>query len=135
MVLTNSSLSSIPIYTLGMFKLREEVHHKVDTIRLQFFWRGASDKFKYHMIKWEQLCVPKYHGGVGIINTRILNDALLLKWVWKMLEDKIEDLCSQLLKAKYCKNKPFVTSKGNTGSQFWKGVPAVRYKINFGLTK
>ena len=40
LVLTNSSLSSIPTYTMGMYRLGEGVHQKMDTIRSQFFWRG-----------------------------------------------------------------------------------------------
>ena len=92
MILTNSTLSSIPTYTMGVYKLGEEVHQKMDSIRSQFFWSGAGDKFRYHMVKWEQMCLPKDFGGLGIINTRILNDTLLLKWVWRLLRDKEGDL-------------------------------------------
>ena len=114
--LTNSVLSSIPSYIMGMFRLGEGIHHKMDTIRSQFFWRGANDKFKYHMVKWEQLCVPKDFGGLGIINTRTFNDAIILKWAWRLLVDREEDVCCQLLKTKYCRNRPFINNKG--GSQF-----------------
>ena len=107
----------------------------MDSIRSQFFWSGAGDKFRYHMVKWEQMCLPKDFGGLGIINARIFNDTLLLKWVWGLLRDKEGDLCCQLLKAKYYKNKPFTTSKVGIGSQFWKGIQKIRHKINFGLKK
>jgi len=81
------------------------------------------------------MCLPKDFGGLGIINTRIFNDTLLLKWVWGLLRDKEGDLCCQLLKAKYYKNKPFTKSKVGIGSQFWKGIQKIRHKINFGLKK
>jgi hypothetical protein len=84
LVLINSSLSSMPIYSMGMFLLNEETHHKMDSIRSKFFWRGDRDKFKYHMMKWENVCLPKDFGGLGMTNIRILNEALLLKWVWKL---------------------------------------------------
>ena len=135
MILTNSTLSSIPTYTMGVYKLGEEVHQKMDSIRSQFFWSGTGDKFRYHMVKWEQMCLPKDFGGLGIINTRIFNDTLLLKWVWGLLRDKEGDLCCQLLKAKYYKNKPFTKSKVGIGSKFWKGIQKIRHKINFGLKK
>lgn len=79
MILTNSSLSSLPVYRMGTFKPHEGVHHKMDTVRPHFFWRGASDKFKYHMVGQEGLCLPKDFGGLGIVNTRFMNEALLLK--------------------------------------------------------
>lgn len=53
LILTNTSLSSLPIYWMSMFLLHEETHHQMDTIRSKFFWGSDGEKFKYHMIKWE----------------------------------------------------------------------------------
>jgi len=72
LMLTNSSLSSIPIYLMGVFLLSEGNHQQMDFIRSKFFWRGDIDKFKYHMVKWEKVCVPKDFGGLGIMYTRKL---------------------------------------------------------------
>jgi hypothetical protein len=57
--------------------------------------------------------------GLGIINTRLLNEALILKWAWRLHKLEGDDLCCQLLKAKYFPNKPFVRSNAtahNSGS-------------------
>ena len=59
------------------------------------------EKFEYHMVKWERVCLPKDFGGLGILNTRLLNEALLLKWVWSIYNGGELDQCCQLLKAKY----------------------------------
>lgn len=67
------------------------------------------------------MCLPKDFGGLGIINTRILNDALLLKWVWRILEQKEGDLCCQLLQEKYLNNKSLMNRKKGNDSQFWRG--------------
>lgn len=50
LLLTNSSLSSLPMYVMamGMYSLKEGLHQQLDSIRSRFFWQGASDKFKYH---------------------------------------------------------------------------------------
>ena len=56
--------------------------------------------------------MPKDFGGLGIINTRTFNDAIILKWAWRLLVDREEDVCCQLLKTKYCRNRPFINSKG-----------------------
>jgi hypothetical protein len=37
MILTESCLSSIPTYTMGVYQLQEEIHHKMDTARANFF--------------------------------------------------------------------------------------------------
>lgn len=41
LVLTNSSLSSVPIYTMGMYLLQDSIHQQMDSIRANFFWRGG----------------------------------------------------------------------------------------------
>ena len=85
---------------MGMFLLQDGVHKQMDTIRSQFFWRGDSEKFKYHMMKWENVCLPKDFGGLGITNTRIFNESILMKWVWRLYASSEDDLCCQLLKQK-----------------------------------
>jgi hypothetical protein len=52
MILTESCLSSIPTYTMGVYQLQEEIHHKMDTARANFFWHGPHQKRKYHMARW-----------------------------------------------------------------------------------
>ena len=134
LILTNSSLSSIPTYVMGMYLLREEIHKQMDTIRSQFFWRGDSEKNNYHMVKWEHVCLPKDFGGLGIINTRLMNESLLLKWVWRILQNSKDDKCCQLLRAKYLKRKPFMQCREGVGSQFWKGINKIKYSISWGIS-
>lgn len=37
LILVNSGLSNQPIYTMGFYKLNEETHRKMDSIRSRFF--------------------------------------------------------------------------------------------------
>jgi hypothetical protein len=37
------------------------------------------------MAKWDRITVVKEFGGLGIINTRVMNDCLLNKWIWKIM--------------------------------------------------
>lgn len=84
LLLTNTSLTSLPIYMMGFYLLLLGSHRKMDTIRSQFFWRGTSRKFKYHMVRWDAVTRPKIHVGLGILDTRRLNECLLVKWIWKI---------------------------------------------------
>jgi hypothetical protein len=76
---------------MSMFQLHEGVHLQMDTLRSKFFWGSDGEKFKYHMVRWEHKCLPREFGGAGIINTRVLNEALLLKWAWRMYNHKDGD--------------------------------------------
>jgi hypothetical protein len=70
------------------------------------------------MAKWEMVSRPKDQGGLGIINTRLMNDCLLVKWIWKILLEP-DELWFKLLKAKYMSNTNFFSSKSKGGSQFF----------------
>lgn len=72
----------------------------MDNIRAKFFWQGTEDKFRYHMAKLEMVSRPKDQGGLGIIITRIMNGCLLVKWIWKIVQEH-DDLWFRILKAKY----------------------------------
>jgi hypothetical protein len=37
-ILIESSMSSLPNYTMGVYLLPEEVHHKMDSVRANFYW-------------------------------------------------------------------------------------------------
>ena len=93
LILTNSSMCSIPIYTMGLYLLPESIHHQMDTVRPRFFWRGDPDKFRYHLVNWDNSCLPKDFGGLGILNTRVLNESLLIKWIWRLYNKEPEDHC------------------------------------------
>lgn len=79
LILTNSSLSSLPLFTMGMFLLADGVHVKLDTPRSRFFWEGAGTKRKYHLVKWAAVYRPQKSDGLGIINSKLMNVALLTK--------------------------------------------------------
>ena len=124
LVLTNASLSSLPQFAMGLFLLAEGVHAKMDTPRSRFFWEGAGPKRKYHMVRWDLVCRPKDLGGLGITNTRILNIALMCKWIWKLSQGAI-DLWVDMLRNKYFPNGNFFEGRAR-GSPFWNDLQAVR---------
>jgi hypothetical protein len=109
-LLTNSCLSSIPLYCMGFCLLKDGVHTNMDTIRAKFLWQGAEEKFRYHMAKWEMVSRPKDQGGLGIINTKIMNECLLVKWIWKIFQQP-EELWFIILKAKYLGENGFFDSR------------------------
>lgn len=92
------------------------------------------------MLKWEALSRPKEFGGLGFINTKIMNRALLCKCIFK-LEVGANDPCYRMLRMKYMRNGGgFFQSSAEGGSQFWKGLHEVKkwmflgscYKLEMG---
>jgi hypothetical protein len=59
LVLTNSCLRSLPLYTMGFYIFPKNMHPKMDVVRANFFWQSAEGNNKYHIAKWGILIRPK----------------------------------------------------------------------------
>ena len=87
-MLIESCLSSLPMYMMGLYTLPEGIHASFDKELSRFFWQGSDGRQKYHMVKWADLCTPKDRGGIGILSSRKMNKALMLRWVWRILREE-----------------------------------------------
>jgi len=131
LVLTISCLSSLPIFMMGFYLLPKSVHKWMDSLRGKFFWQGAKEEFKYHMASWDSVSRPKDKGGLGIINTKLMNECLLVKWIWKITKGS-SDVWFKLLDAKYVQEGNFFTSRTLGSSQFWQGLHKVKHLFKWG---
>lgn len=61
----------------------------------------------YHMVKGADVCLPKDLGGLGILASRSMNVALMIRWVWRILRGE-GGLWLQLLQAKYLRGVPLL---------------------------
>jgi hypothetical protein len=130
--LTNSCLSSLPLFAMSLFMLFDSTHAAFDKVRSRFFWEGVGDKRKYHMVDWATVCRPKEAGGLGILNTRHMNIALMLKWVWKLYHNA-DGLWAELIRAKYLgENDLFSPLVPTKGSQFWNSIQKVKWYFKLG---
>lgn len=60
----------------------------------------ARDKKKFHLLKWDKVCLPIKKGGLGIRHLETMNKALLGKWPWRVGEEN-DSLWKSILIAKY----------------------------------
>lgn len=124
--LLESCLSSIPMYTMGVYQLYEgNFQIIIDTIRARFFWQGTRKKRKYHMIKWDPLAKPKDFGGLGFTDIRVMNSCLMVKWI-DSLERGDDSLCCTLLRKKYLGDNSIFQIRNKHGSQFWRSLLNLR---------
>ena len=99
LVLINSVLTNMVLYMISFFQLPKGVLHRLDYFRSRFFWQGDNKKQKYRLAKWDVVCRPKDHGGLGIHDLQVKNRALLGKWLFKLLTE--QGVWQTLLRRKY----------------------------------
>uniref|UniRef100_A0A8I7B3C4 Uncharacterized protein n=1 Tax=Hordeum vulgare subsp. vulgare TaxID=112509 RepID=A0A8I7B3C4_HORVV len=120
------------MYMMGIYILPEGMHSSFDKELARFFWQSGDSKPKYHMVKWADICLPKDRGGLGIPASRRMNVALMLRWVWRILQGD-GGLWLQLIEAKYLQGRPLLACSLATGSQFWKSIQGIKNGIRLGL--
>ena len=76
-----------------------------DKQRSGFLWSGQQGKKNYHLVNWKTVCLPKDQGGLGVLDLKIMNIALLAKWLWKLFNEK--GLWQSFLHAKYLSKTTF----------------------------
>ena len=75
-MLLNSVLSSLPMFMMSFFEIPKGVLKTLYHYRSRFFWQGSSDNHKYRLGRWNILCRPKDHGGLGILDLKLQNKCL-----------------------------------------------------------
>ena len=87
-------------------------------------WGHTPETNKAHLVKWETVCKPKWCGGLGIKKSACMNQALLAKTGWHLLQQE-QGLWAQVFKAKYLKHGGVLTEKDlhhKASSSVWRGV-------------
>jgi hypothetical protein len=81
-----SIISAIPNYGMCILKLPLGFLDHVDNSSRNFFWKGKDIEQKGKcLVKWYNVCKPKKAGGLGVLNLRTQNIALLLKFLFKFM--------------------------------------------------
>ena len=99
LTLTNACLSSLPTHAMCLHLLYEGTHTAMDKCRCRFFWEGVGERRRYHLVDWATVCSPKESGGLGIVNTKLMNLALISKWIWKLSQNE-QGVWAELIRAK-----------------------------------
>ncbi|KAH7533562.1 hypothetical protein FEM48_Zijuj04G0144400 [Ziziphus jujuba var. spinosa] len=112
-----------PVYTMSTFKIPNSLCNEMDTAIRRFWW-GAKEGSKHYLAlkSWNLLCQPKALGGLGFRKFKDFNLALLAKLGWKLAKGE-ESLWTQIIRAKYLRNKSFFGCKFKAGNSYvWKSL-------------
>ncbi|MCH90431.1 ribonuclease H protein, partial [Trifolium medium] len=101
--LINSVLASLLLYFFSFFKAHICVIIQLIRIQRNFLWGGGLEDKKLCWVSWEQVCLPKKRGGLGIKDLKLFNLALLCKWKWRCITDN-EAMWFDLLQFRYGHN-------------------------------
>lgn len=87
---------------MSVLELPVWVVEEIDKFRRNFFWKGgAQNERKIHLANWPMLCRPKKIGGLGILDIKVFNQAILSKWYWQW-HSKQEKMWKRLFRVLYC---------------------------------
>lgn len=142
MILAQSVLAQISVYWAHLFYITSAIVNKLNSLMATFIWGGNKDKRKFHLIKLENITLPKKKGGWGIMNPRLFGRALLCKSLWRVIFGN--SLWSQAIKMKCLGNNDiYYWYKNNfkwpsQGSGIWRSfqriLPFFLQKLHLGIS-
>ncbi|KAG2707779.1 hypothetical protein I3760_05G162800 [Carya illinoinensis] len=102
LTLIKSTLSNLPTYFLSLFSIPASVATRIEKLQRDFLFGGGGvgDEFKFHLVKWKQVCRSISGGGLGVRNLRVFNRALLGKWLWGFAREP-DSLWKLVIEKKY----------------------------------
>ncbi|KAK2445049.1 hypothetical protein QL285_016023 [Trifolium repens] len=98
--LINFVLASLPLYFFSFYKAPCCVINQLVKIQRNFLWGGGLTDKRLCWVSWDQICLPKERGGLGVNNLSLFNYALLGKWKWRLLTEG-DAVWAELLRFRY----------------------------------
>jgi hypothetical protein len=88
MILTNTCLSSLPTYAMGFYLLPVGTQRN-GQCEVQILLEGSKWELQYAGQRNFGISMQaKGTWGLGIVNTQIFNECLMVKWIWKLYNQK-----------------------------------------------
>jgi hypothetical protein len=96
----------------------------IEKLQRDFLWGGLGEEKRFHLLRWDKVCLPLQNGGLAIKNLRLFNQALLGKWLWRFGKER-DHLWRKVIEAKYdCFRGGWCTNQVNSsyGVSLWKTI-------------
>ncbi|CAH9071538.1 unnamed protein product [Cuscuta epithymum] len=122
--LIRSVMQGVQSFWLGIFPVPRTIIDRIVALCRIFLWGG-----KYAKVAWEDVCLPKEEGGLGIKNARVWNDALLSRTLWN-IHKKQDTLWVRWVHGVYLHGRDVWTfAPHNRDSQLMKRIALIRDSI------
>ncbi|GJW63854.1 hypothetical protein Tco_0115738 [Tanacetum coccineum] len=83
--LIHSVIASLHVYWASMFVLPSRVLLDIEQSMRDFLWCQGKIRKGKSKVAWEDVCLPKNEGGLGVKRLDIFNKALMSSHIWKLL--------------------------------------------------
>ncbi|CAA0834070.1 Uncharacterized mitochondrial protein AtMg00310 [Striga hermonthica] len=78
-VLANAVVYALPFYTIQSVRLPASICEGLEKRLRRFIWGSSRDNRKISLVKWEEVCMARDHGGLSLTRQRTMNGAFLMK--------------------------------------------------------
>ncbi|CAB4299120.1 unnamed protein product [Prunus armeniaca] len=112
--LIQSVAASIPLYTMQTVQMPISTCDELDKIDRNFLWGSNGDNLRTYLVNWGFVCISKKKAGLGLKHTALMNQSMLAKVGWRLLQQK-DNVWSDSLTKKYL--------QGNSSSIIRNGRP------------
>jgi hypothetical protein len=119
--LTNSVFTALPTFYMCTFSLHVTIREQIDKYRKHCLWRGSDESNRVNAkAAWTMVTTAKEDGGLGVLDLKTQNEALLIKNLHKFF-NRVDIPWVNLIWEKYYSNGrlPNHTRKG---SFWWKDI-------------
>ena len=124
-----SVLSSMHLYWASVFILSAGTIHDIEQLMCGFLWFQGEMQRGKAQVSWDDVCLPKYEGGLGIRKLDEFNVALMSAHIWKILTHK-ETLWVKWIHTYKLKNQSFWdVSLCSNVSWGWRKLLSIRSTI------
>ncbi|KAJ3697639.1 hypothetical protein LUZ61_001344 [Rhynchospora tenuis] len=115
------------LYSMGAGPIPESVLQKINLKIRSFFW-NTGDKNKMRLVSWDKITVPKAAGGLGLRDITLLNKAMAMKMLWRMVSKECEQsLWVKVLTAKYLSRTAiWLATVPRICTKLWAAILAAR---------
>ena len=108
---------------MSLFHLPKAVKSRLEKIQRDFLWGGGNLERRTNFINWDDVCLSKEKGGLGIRSLATLNKTLLGKWAWRFAV-KDNSMWKKVITLKY-----HIEPRGSFGVGLWKDVSNATRKL------
>ena len=100
MTLIYSTLTSLPIYQLSIFKAPIDFWKSIEKIWRNLLWKNQNEDKLTHLLRWNKITTSSDLIGLGIHRIAGINYSFLCKWLWRF-QNEDGSLWKRVIMAKY----------------------------------
>lgn len=128
-VVIKSVLQALPIYFMSTDRIPESVIRQITGLMRRFFW-GAMDKDKFlAYVAWSKITRPIDQGGLGIRDLSRMNEALMMKLLWKIASGN-SALWVDVVQAKYMpRSELWLVKRNYKCTPCWRAIMSARDQL------